>query len=490
MPASFSPCRREAPLPATVIKQLLDLSREKRSGVLDVDGEGACTVIYVSRGVPVFAEEGTLGETLGRMLMREKVLTEAQYGQIIDRMTSSVMGAEQMRFGEVAIALGFLTPEQVNDALAKQVRRKIIRCIEWEAPTCTFRDAADQLEGIARYPCATEPLVLRAVRHMFTEERVTRILEGSAVKYPKLVGSTDEVSARFKMDAAETAFLETIDGTQSVFQLVFSAPIDGLHASQLLSVLLVAEAMELREEPPEALAPDGAVAGVLVGGPDDPHAAWVPGPDLPDSDSSAGRALGAQPEPTSRATPAPLTERRARAPSDVVRAAARQRLARRLARPKAADRSPRARAASDSTPSPKSISPPAKQARLRAEQLFKSGQVHVRNERWPLALHDLQQAVRLYPGALEYALYADWAKFQTLTDPAEMAALRQELEERATQALRQDKQMAFAHHVLAQVRLMQGDEKSALRSFRAAMKLDSNDRVAPRYYRMLNRKLG
>ncbi len=428
-----------------------------------------CTVVYILRGVPVFAEEGTLGETLGRILMREKVLTEAQYAQIIDHMTSSVMGAEQMRFGETAIALGFLTPEQVNEALAKQVRRKIVRCIEWESPSCVFRDAVDQLDGIARYPCAVEPLVLRAVRHMFTEERVTRILEGSAAQYPELAAPADEVSARFKMDAAETAFLKTIDGTQSVFQLIFAAPVDGLHASQLLSVLLVADAIHLRDEPPPDSVPGEAAAAVLVGGPDDPDAV---------------------PSTAPGSTPPPPTERHAPPPSDAVRAAARQRLARRLARPKSPGRAGPPQVEARSAPAPKSIPPPAKQARLRAEQLFKSGQVHVRNERWPLALQDLQQAVRLYPGAMEYALYADWAKFQTLTDPGEMTQLRGELEEQATQALRQDKQMAFAHHVLAQVRLMQGDEKAALRAFRAAAKLDSNDRVAARYYRMLNRKLG
>ena len=489
MPASPAIRRRSVPLPATVIKKLLELSREARSGVLDVDGEGVCTVIYILRGVPMFAEEGTLGETLGRILMREKVLTEAQYAQIIDRMTSSVMGAEQMRFGEVAIALGFLTPEQVNEALAKQVRRKIIRCIELENPTCVFRDAADQLEGIARYPCAVEPLVLRAVRHMFTEERITRILEGSADRYPELSAPADEVSVRFKMDPAETAFLKTLDRTQNVFQLIFSAPIDGLHASQLLAVLLVADAIHLHDEPPPDSLQDGAPVAVLVGGPDDPDAALPPGFDLSGASSRVDRPSSADPEPASHSTPTPPTERRAHVPGDAVRAAARHRLARRLARPKTPARAGRPRVATQSTPAPKSIPPPTKQARLRAEQLFKNGQVHVRNERWPLALQDLQHAVRLYPGAMEYQLYADWARFQTLTDPHEMAMLRNELEEQATQALRQDKQMAFAHHVLGQVKLMQGEEKAALRSFRTAMKLDSNDRVAARYYRMLSRKL-
>ena len=137
----------------------------------------------------------------------------------------------------------------------------------------------------------------------------------------------------------------------------------------------------------------------------------------------------------------------------------------------------------------KSSPPAAKQARLRAEQLFQSGKVHVRNERWVLAYNDLSEAARLHPSAVEYELYAEWARFQTLTDAGEMAGLRVRLEDLATRALGQDKSLAFGHHVLGQVKLMQGDEKKALRSFRIASKLDPDDRAAARYHRMLARKV-
>ena len=83
----------EAPLPSSVLKQLFALRKSEQTGILEVEGEGVCTLIYLLRGVPVLAEEGTLGETLGRLLLREDRINQDQYAHIIAHMTKSVMGS-------------------------------------------------------------------------------------------------------------------------------------------------------------------------------------------------------------------------------------------------------------------------------------------------------------------------------------------------------------------------------------------------------------
>jgi hypothetical protein len=482
-----------------VISALLEIRRNEHNGVLEIEAEGVCTVVYVARGVPVFAEEGTLGETLGRLLLRERVLTQEQYARIIDRMTASVMGAEQMRFGEVALALGFLTAEQVNEALAKQVRRKIVRCIEAHGSACTFREGADQLEGIARYPCLIEALILRTVCATFDEARVARTLEGTASRYPHLLESSEQLSRRFKMDPAETAFVEEIDGSRTALQLIYTTALGGLHASQVLAVLALAGALTFRERAVSEAAPidSSAVAAPSQSqiGPE-PASAGTPAAVL------ARQSPQPEPPPSSELLPGsmrgdalPAPSERSKRPSDAARLAARHRLARRLARH--ADRGPPASRPGAAAPSqaekrapPRSPPPVAKQARLLAEQRFQSGKLHVRHERWQLAVQELREAMRLYPGALEYQLYAEWARFRTLSDGAEIELARDRLAQLVGRALRQDRQMAIAHHVAGQIKLMHGDEAGALRSFHVAVKLDPNDRVGARYARILSRKLG
>jgi hypothetical protein len=60
--------------------------------------DGTKTLVYLLDGVPIFAEEGSLGETLGRLLIRQRVITQEQYVQIIGKMTEALVLNEQLRF--------------------------------------------------------------------------------------------------------------------------------------------------------------------------------------------------------------------------------------------------------------------------------------------------------------------------------------------------------------------------------------------------------
>ena len=51
---------------AALVRSLLTLRKERRSGVLHVTTDDVRTFVYLDQGTPVFAEEGTHGETLGR----------------------------------------------------------------------------------------------------------------------------------------------------------------------------------------------------------------------------------------------------------------------------------------------------------------------------------------------------------------------------------------------------------------------------------------
>jgi hypothetical protein len=487
---------------ANVIRSLLTIRRNGQSGVLEVEADGVCTMIYVLKGVPVFAEEGTLGETLGRILLKEGAITQEQYARIIEGMTGSVMGAEQMRFGEVAISLGFLSAEQVNAALAGQVERKVERCIECELGHCAFRDAPDELEGIARYPVRVEPMVMRIVRSSFDEARVAMMIEGAASSYPELVVPPDAIGERFEMDPAEAAFLSNVDGSRMVFQLIYQSPIGPERASQVLAVLVAAEAVLLHDEP--LLKPEPSPAPMPEWQTPEPvrrpDPALAPGPTKTTASDDGPRA----PAPSAPAIDGAASGKPASVPKprdNTTRRSMLLRITRQLGRGSDAGEERAGAPAGPPTPDPNAeaeaaAEPPRppqgapRDSRLRAEQFFQSGKRHVKNERWRLALPQLEQAARLYPAAAEYALYAEWARFQTLSDPAQMANLTSTMKKMAMDALLQDKQMAFAHHVLGQVQMMQGDDKAALRSFRVATKLDPDDKVGARFYRMLARKHG
>ena len=106
----------------SLVRALLDLQREKKWGTLEVEGAGTRTRIYIADGKPVFAEGGTLSDTLGRMLVREGAIMAVQYTAVLARMIENFSHGRAMRFGEAAIALGLLTSKQVQESLAAQLQ--------------------------------------------------------------------------------------------------------------------------------------------------------------------------------------------------------------------------------------------------------------------------------------------------------------------------------------------------------------------------------
>jgi hypothetical protein len=108
----------------SLIKAVLELCAEGRTGTLDVRAEGLRTQIYFQDGRPVFAEDEAPGESFGRLLMRQGVLTNAEFVRVLDEMTRAAAGNNQLRFGEVAVSLGVLTPQQVERGPSRRARSR------------------------------------------------------------------------------------------------------------------------------------------------------------------------------------------------------------------------------------------------------------------------------------------------------------------------------------------------------------------------------
>ncbi len=232
----------------TFVGTLLDLNARGLTGVLEVEGGGVVTLVHLAEGVPVFAEEGTLGETLGRVLLREMQLTEDEYRKVLEHMTATPMGSEQLRFGEVAVLLGFLTEQQIHDALRMQVAAKMARCMQWTEVEVTFREDADSVNDVSHHPCPIELVVYFGVSRYYDPARCQAVWRPVAELYPELVEGIELLQQSMRFGKSQRQFLENLDGTRTVPRTIDAAPIDIVEASQLLTTLLLLDAVELHDE--------------------------------------------------------------------------------------------------------------------------------------------------------------------------------------------------------------------------------------------------
>jgi tetratricopeptide (TPR) repeat protein len=443
----------------TLVRTLLDLQREKKSGTLDVDGGGTHTVVYIADGKPVFAEAGSLSDTLGRLLVREGALTQAQYAAILARMTEALFQAEAMRFGEVAVALGFLTPQQVHESLAAQVQQKVIRCIALTQATFTFRESKDWTKEVGHFPAAVEPLILHAAASL-DSERIDALLKPDTGARPRMLQDAESTATAFALGGAEQRFLSMIDGQRTVRELLAMEEVDG--AALLAALVLSGHATITDPSKPsivEILAPPSGTAP--------PDAMRISYAEL-----ARERRRRLVPFTAPKAPPGPSEG--AAAPGRAQAEAILKRMW-------------EARRSSHELNAPPKPKTPA-EARLLAEAAFQLGAGYLRANSLARAAQELRRAVEISPEATEYTLYAKWAEFaheQGKLSAAEKAAQLASLEVSAEAALEQVTDLGFAHYVLGQVYSHEGDDERALRSFRRAARLDPELIDAERHVRLL-----
>ncbi len=106
---------------------------KKRTGVLLVSSKSIVKKIALLEGVPLQASSNIASEWLGRMLVRDNVITHEQYKETLGIMTRS-----NKKHGAVLIDNNLLTPHDLYKYLQKQLYEKIVNTFTWTNGAYTF----------------------------------------------------------------------------------------------------------------------------------------------------------------------------------------------------------------------------------------------------------------------------------------------------------------------------------------------------------------
>ena len=114
---------------------------------------------------------------------------------------------EVLRFGEVAIQLGMLGASELHEALALQVRHKLMHCFRIDDAVWTWLDTEAPREG----PPFTTPLehaLRRGLRDDPQGYRWTGLLLSRRTDLVSLQASPEDLAVRFGANAAEMRLLK------------------------------------------------------------------------------------------------------------------------------------------------------------------------------------------------------------------------------------------------------------------------------------------
>ena len=499
------------------------LYAQKATGSLlllrDATKDATKKIVAFEGGYPVSVKSNVLAECLGQILVSRKLIPEAALTESVARMKT-----EKRQQGQILVEMGALSPYNLQRALVEQVETKLLEVFAWPDGKFMFKESETNFEDtspgstlrLERPPAA---LLFEGIRRHYDEARQRAVLDGyvrAAVELnPDPVLRLQDVTT----DPAELAYINSIDGSESIAEILARAPIAQDEARLLLVALSEAGMITHAEGPsarrrgapspaaPSASPPGGVVAavapnqnsGALSGGQLSMVAETVR---TQDYFWTLGVERSAAPADVDRAYDAHARSfhpDRYRHSSDEDRKLAQEifdrlgeahRTLREPARRRAyinkvdrettpdADRPADVSGVIEASPAPTVSS--ASNAAARA--LYEAGTEHLRSRRHHEAVEAFRQAARLVPNEAEYRASLGWALFREA--PADARAGRAALAE-LRRAVQLDARNRRAAEYLAQIYAQTGQPDLAIQELERLLQLDPTAHEAAEELRRL-----
>ena len=400
-----------------LVLELVGLRRSRRSGRVEVRTGELTTTLVIAGGEVVGVNASRPGEPLGRILTRKGLLTQEQYIDVLERMSSALALGEKIRFGEIAVELGYVDQRAVRECLTEQQRLLAARVFQSASPTWSFEEDVATPAAGREGTMQIEALFLDAVRWADDARKGALGLDASRAA---------PLSARWELDEIEARF----DLTHEEAEFVSKALAEDKTVAELLEDRSGAESVDIH-----------AILTALL--------------------ATGAAAPAAQPKVTSKPSARPPGGRKVPPPlpewtidAERARSALAKIVLAKISVPPVA------------TESSRSV-----EQQLRSEQAFLRGKELLRSARTAAALTEFERALELKPDSAEYKLFVMWTRESENTEGLTPAA-RAELELLANAALRENSKLAFGYFVLGEVLRDQGSLEDGRRHLRHALRLE------------------
>jgi CheY-like chemotaxis protein len=491
---------------------LANLHRQGATGALLLRREKVKKIIYFRQGVPVSVKSNRLSECLGRVMVREGMLSEADCESSLERMKAA--GRQQ---GTVLIEMGVISPHNLRYALDLQLRMKLMDVFSWMSGEWQFNPAAEAPPDTVRLELSPAAIIHEGVRRGFDEARLRARL--GEVSERTVWPTEDPLFAGQDMGLGEEELqlLAKMDGSRTVAELRELAVLPPLDTDRLLYALLAAQMVELRttrrEAPLEPRAEVSKVEAVTeelgLGSDDDEEPLELEDEVTEDEDSALRERLLGTLAAMKRMNFFELLGVRSDAPAEEVRRAHRE-----LVREYHLDKF-----VTSSSTEVRELAGTVQELLLsardalvdvgaRADYRAKLGSGGVRHEvgeavgrmlqaestfrrgQQLLAAGDVvgarplfEEAVQLQPEEGEFVAYLGWARFQASPDVKGEAQIAQAALERATQL---SPTLEKAHLFLGYVLKALGRAEEATRAFERALECNPSSAEALRELSILS----
>jgi len=204
----------EIPLP----RLLLDLERERFGGAVTLSRERVGKRFLFRDGLPIFAESNLASESLGIQLMDAGRITRADYNRLIAHVER-----EKCKEGKALLDLGLLDAKGLFLALKEQVRIRLLECFGWTHGEFHVDHGSEPPSDAQPFRAELYSLLQEGIETHWSSERVLGDLRARMELYPERIDRTVRIVSKLHSDDGVRALLDELDGTRSLWKIVQAA---------------------------------------------------------------------------------------------------------------------------------------------------------------------------------------------------------------------------------------------------------------------------
>jgi tetratricopeptide (TPR) repeat protein len=226
---------------------LRELYVGRKSGLLNFTKGGERRSVRFYKGNIIHADTNVKDERLGETLVRRGLLSAAD----LKRATGFVL-RDKRRLGEVLKEMGVLDKDQLEDALALQVREILLKIFSWSEGEYAFEPNAGDVPGDhdATLKLSTGEMILEAARSVGDPD----VVRYSLGNIDRILGLSSDPLLRFQkvaLSPADGFVLSRVDGTLSAREIIQMNTAPPEETAQSLYGLLCTGILEYLPVPPK-----------------------------------------------------------------------------------------------------------------------------------------------------------------------------------------------------------------------------------------------
>ena len=217
------------------------LRQDAATGVLIATHRKTQRSIQLRNGSPMAISTTGGIEAPEDFLARRNRITEKQRLAVKEQAAAGNRSA-----GEVLIALGAVSEEQLNAALRCQAEEQLLQTFRWDSgPFGFFPDKSVEAESKLAIDCNPAELIVLGIQHGSPARTVSEALRDRAALYVSREEKPPYEFGSIQLSSAERVFLEHMNGDRSIREVLDS----GEFGERLLYALFVAGFLAFHRDP-------------------------------------------------------------------------------------------------------------------------------------------------------------------------------------------------------------------------------------------------